>query len=96
MRTVIGDDVFERRFEVAATKGELEKAQPRQQGVALLGGDADGQERLYGFTVFEEANAAMLVDLVIVELLHIAGGEPCAFVMNAPDETSRLFGRVGL
>ena len=38
----------------------------------------------------------MLVDFVIVELLHVAGGEPFAIVVNTFGEASRLFGRVGL
>ena len=89
-------DAPERRVDGSACKGELKKPKARQQRIAFLRGDADGQERLDGLAAFEQAHAAVLVDFVVVELLHISGGEPLAIVMDARGECSRLLGRVGL
>ena len=100
MCAVIRENAHEHRGDVVARKGELQKPQARQHGIALLGGDGDGQERLDGLAVFEQAYTVLLIDLVVVKLLHIAGGKPIlsggSFGVDSSPVTILIFGAVAL
>ena len=61
-----------------------------------MGGHGDDQERLDRLTLFEKTDAGGFVDFIIVELLHLAGGDPFAIVADAFGDASRLCGRAGL